>query len=183
MADLKTETPFGMTVGEHLHAALEWIENRKPRLHHEGCSFHLPSARCNCGLHKALTDLRAAINVLEESQATQAQEGVRQPEPPASQEKPRPEPAGYVTAIEEGKTLFLPRASLNTAGLVPLYAGAEPVARQALTPEQLDAIYCKAFGLIDSRLVGKQIDFARAIEAAVLGIPATPAPKETPHAD
>lgn len=30
--------------------------------------------------------------------------------------------AAYVTAIEEGKVLLLPRQSLNTAGLVALYA-------------------------------------------------------------
>lgn len=31
-------------------------------------------------------------------------------------------PAGYVTAIDEGKVLFLPRPSLNIAGMVPIYA-------------------------------------------------------------
>jgi hypothetical protein len=34
---------------------------------------------------------------------------------------PSMQPAGYVTAIEEGKVLMLPRHSLNTDGLIPLY--------------------------------------------------------------
>jgi hypothetical protein len=36
-------------------------------------------------------------------------------------------PAGYVTAIAEGRVLMLPRPSLNTDGLVPLYAAAQAV--------------------------------------------------------
>ena len=35
---------------------------------------------------------------------------------------PQQKPAGYVTAIEEGKVLMLPRSSLNTDSLVPVYA-------------------------------------------------------------
>lgn len=58
-------TPFGMTASQHLAEVVKWMETRRERLHHEGCSVHAPSARCNCGLHKALTDLRAAHTALE----------------------------------------------------------------------------------------------------------------------
>ena len=62
--EAQQQTPFGMTVQEHLEAVLAWMDSRRTRLHHDGCSAHAPSARCNCGLHKALTDLRAAVNQL-----------------------------------------------------------------------------------------------------------------------
>lgn len=48
--------------------------------------------------------------------------------------------------------------------------GMEQARREPLTDEQMTAIFRKAFGLIDSRPVGPQIDFIRAIEAAH-GIP------------
>lgn len=41
----------------------------------------------------------------------------------AHQAQQSEQPAGYVTAIEEGKVLMLPRASLDLTKLVPLYAG------------------------------------------------------------
>jgi hypothetical protein len=59
-----TSTPFGMTVRDHLAASLKWLDTRRERLHYAGCTVHAPSARCNCGLHTALTDLRAAFNAL-----------------------------------------------------------------------------------------------------------------------
>lgn len=52
-------TPFGLTCKEHLEAAIAWIEERKSRFHAFDCTVHQPSARCSCGLHKCLTDLRA----------------------------------------------------------------------------------------------------------------------------
>lgn len=42
-----------------------------------------------------------------------------------------------------------------------------PAERRPLTLEQMNEIYRKSFGLIDSRLVGDQINFVRAIEAAI----------------
>lgn len=39
--------------------------------------------------------------------------------------QPKGTPAGYVTAFEEGKVLMLPRPSLDTAGLVAVYTGAQ----------------------------------------------------------
>lgn len=59
-------TPFGMTYKAHLNAALQWLDTRRERLHHEGCSVHAPSAQCNCGLHKALTNVRAVINAMDD---------------------------------------------------------------------------------------------------------------------
>lgn len=53
------ETPFGMTCLEHLRSAIGWIEERKQRFHAFDCTVRQPSARCSCGLHKCLTDLRA----------------------------------------------------------------------------------------------------------------------------
>lgn len=54
----------------------------------------------------------------------------------AAKHQPKGTPAGYVTAIDEGKALMLPRPSLDTTGLVAVYTaaqatapGAEPVAR------------------------------------------------------
>lgn len=52
-------TPFGMTPAEHLASAIAWIEERKQRFHAFDCTVHKPDARCSCGLHKCLTDLRA----------------------------------------------------------------------------------------------------------------------------
>lgn len=63
---IEQETPFGMTVGQHLEEALKWLNTRSERLHHEGCSYHAPSARCNCGLHKTKTDLMAIRTALKE---------------------------------------------------------------------------------------------------------------------
>lgn len=59
----------------------------------------------------------------------------------AHQAQQAEQPAGYVTAIEEGKALMLPRASLDLTKLVPLYAGradAQPVEPlfHAMSPEQ-----------------------------------------------
>lgn len=54
-------TPFGKTRIEHLESSLKWLDSRRERLHHEECAYHAPSALCNCGLHKCLTDVRAAL--------------------------------------------------------------------------------------------------------------------------
>lgn len=58
-------TPFGMTYKAHLQDALKWLDTRRERLHHEGCSVHAPSAQCNCGLHKTLTNVRAVVNAMD----------------------------------------------------------------------------------------------------------------------
>lgn len=52
-------TPFGDTCKEHLDAAIGWLHANRFRCHTSDCSVHEPSARCSCGLHKCLTDLRA----------------------------------------------------------------------------------------------------------------------------
>jgi hypothetical protein len=57
--DAEGRTPFGSTCKEHLDAAIEWIEGCGWTVHAFDCTVHQPSARCSCGLHKCLTDLRA----------------------------------------------------------------------------------------------------------------------------
>jgi hypothetical protein len=57
--DEQGRTPFGMTCKEHLEAAIAWIEERRMRIHAFDCTVHEPSAKCSCGLHKVMTDLRA----------------------------------------------------------------------------------------------------------------------------
>lgn len=41
---------------------LDWMQANKARLHTPNCSVHEPSARCSCGLHKALSLTRAIEN-------------------------------------------------------------------------------------------------------------------------
>lgn len=62
----------------------------------------------------------------------------------AHEAAPQQEPAGYVTAIEEGKVLMLPRSSLNTDPLVPVYAA--PQQAQAPTPEVCDFVQVEGLG-------------------------------------
>lgn len=66
-------TAFGMTHVEYLNEVVKWLDSRRERLHHEGCSVHEPSARCNCGLHKALTNIRAVVNELAAAPEAPAQ--------------------------------------------------------------------------------------------------------------
>lgn len=69
--------------------------------------------------------------------------------------RPGMTPGGAQVALQDVN--FVPAASA---------APSESEARKPLTVQQMNVIYRSAFGLIDSRLVGQQIDFVRAIEAA-----------------
>jgi hypothetical protein len=40
----------------------QWFEANKARLHAADCSYHEPSARCSCGLHKVLSFNHAIAN-------------------------------------------------------------------------------------------------------------------------
>lgn len=78
-------------------------------------------------------------------------------------------PSGKI-AYFEGRPMVMPGPIGNEVHNTPLYtaspAPSESEARKPLTVQQMNVIYRSAFGLIDSRLVGQQIDFVRAIEAA-----------------
>lgn len=45
-------------------ASLVWLEANRQRLHSKDCLFHRPDARCSCGLHRVLTDLRMSLHDL-----------------------------------------------------------------------------------------------------------------------
>lgn len=87
--------------------------------------------------------------------------------------QPKGMPAGYVTAIEEGKVLMLPRPSLDTAGLVAVYAAAQAPAPVALTDKQIEQAAIKTLMLgvwMEHRPLLE--DFARAIATQVAQAPA-----------
>lgn len=42
--------------------ASAWLDANKARLHTADCSYHEPSARCSCGLHRVLTAIHAIKN-------------------------------------------------------------------------------------------------------------------------
>lgn len=44
-----------------LENCLIWIDGNRRRLHEPNCTIHRPDARCSCGLHRVLTDLRGVI--------------------------------------------------------------------------------------------------------------------------
>ena len=48
-----------------LKQCVEWLEHHKARLHHPICTYHKPDARCSCGLHRVLTNLRGVICDME----------------------------------------------------------------------------------------------------------------------
>lgn len=59
-------TPFGLTYSEHLANAFGWLDGNRGRLHTTDCIVHKPDARCSCGLHRCITDVRAVLNDLHE---------------------------------------------------------------------------------------------------------------------
>lgn len=49
-----------------LHTSLKWLEDNRHRLHASNCYSYTPSAKCSCGLHRVLTDLRGTISDLDQ---------------------------------------------------------------------------------------------------------------------
>lgn len=47
-----------------LHYPIEWLDARRDRLHAEDCTAREPNARCSCGLHRVLSQLRQLRNDL-----------------------------------------------------------------------------------------------------------------------
>lgn len=70
MKDAKTF--FDMTIEQHLERATEFLDN--PRLHAPDCSFHIPSAKCSCGLHKAYIDVVAVLTYVQTYRQKQKQD-------------------------------------------------------------------------------------------------------------
>lgn len=123
-------------------------------------------------------------NAINQPQAAQAQAEVRQPEPNASQEKPRPEPVARITP--DGRPVMTRRPGLPPLPVgTLLYAGAEPgeakasVARQPLTENDIADLWVQeSKRSFDEKMrMPAVLWIVRAIERAH-GITATPAPRE-----
>lgn len=50
---------FDLDGVQELDYAVKWLEMRRIRVHDANCSYHQPSAKCSCGLHRILTSLSA----------------------------------------------------------------------------------------------------------------------------
>ena len=57
--------PIPETTGAALQQCVDWLEYHKAQVHHPVCTVHKPDARCSCGLHKVLTNLRCAVSDVE----------------------------------------------------------------------------------------------------------------------
>ena len=75
-----------------------------------------------------------------------------------------PQPARELPPLPDGWTQFEGGAELFDANQMRDYARAAQPARVPMTDEPMTAIYREAVGLFDSRPVGLQIEFVRAIE-------------------
>ena len=82
---------------------------------------------------------------------------------------PEPEPVAWAYRDSSSGNLFGFTAEHYddepAKNLVPLYTTPPQREWVGLTDEEMNAAYREAFGLIDSRMVGDQIKFVRAIEA------------------
>lgn len=57
--------PVPETNVDALKQCVDWLEYHKSQVHHPICTVHKPDARCSCGLHKVLTNLRGVIYDME----------------------------------------------------------------------------------------------------------------------
>lgn len=56
---------LGMDAVQELDYAVKWLELRRGRVHDANCTYHVPSARCSCGLHRIMSGLRAVHHDLK----------------------------------------------------------------------------------------------------------------------
>jgi hypothetical protein len=81
--------PIPETSVDALKQCVEWIEHHKARIHHPVCTAIIePSARCSCGLHKVLTNLRGVIyDITEGAAEKQDREGSGEDAPNKSRDE------------------------------------------------------------------------------------------------
>ena len=50
---------------DQLNFAIDWLDRNRSRAHAADCRSRAPDARCSCGLHRVLSNIRAVRNTLE----------------------------------------------------------------------------------------------------------------------
>lgn len=56
---MPTEAPSG------LQFCIDWLDRNRPRMHSPTCRSLQPSAQCDCGFHRVMSELRSANNDLQ----------------------------------------------------------------------------------------------------------------------